>query len=109
VLDLHNAYSSIPIHLSEYHLTGLCWKFGLDKNVSHFLDVKLPLRAVKSCQVFQRLTDSLVYMMTRRNYLIFAYLDYLLCMDVNQLDCKDCYDELGSLIESLGQLLLHVN
>jgi hypothetical protein len=100
--DLQSAYRSVPIHPDDYNLTGLRGRFGEDEKFSYFYDSKLPFGAVKSCQVFQILTDALVCMVARQGMVAFAYIDDLLCLGDDEFECRRCYDTLISLIDELG-------
>ena len=66
-IDLAAAYRSIPIHPSNYGLTGLRWKFEGDSDFTNMFDARLPFGAAKSCQIFQRVSDAVVRMMIGRD------------------------------------------
>jgi hypothetical protein len=104
-VDLQNAYRSIPIHPYDYDLTGLSWKFSGDTEATHFVDVKLPFGASKSCQVFQRISDSISRMMAKRQMRVICYLDDMLCIGDDESDCQLVYDTLRAVLNSLGLII----
>jgi hypothetical protein len=87
-IDLRNAYRSIPIHPSDYNLTGIAWKFAGDMETTHLVDTKLPFGSAKSCHFFQRISDSVSKMMARRGMNVLIYLDDMLCIGEDELSCK---------------------
>ena len=101
-IDLKSAYRSIPIRVQDYNLTGLQWRFEGDKYPTYLFDSKLPFGAAKSCQIFQRLTDSIVRMMRRKGFYMLGYIDDMLCVGSDLCNCQDAYDTLIDLIVSLG-------
>jgi hypothetical protein len=101
-IDLKSAYRSIPIRVQDYNLTGLQWRFEGDKYPTYLFDSKLPFGAAKSCQIFQRLTDSIVRMMRRKGFYMLGYIEDMLCVGSDRCNCQDAYDTLIDLIVSFG-------
>jgi hypothetical protein len=101
-LDLAAAYRSIPISEDCYELTGMQWKFQGHNSPTNLFDCRLPFGAAMSCNVFQRITDSISRIMERKGFTIIPYLDDMLCIGESELSCRLCLDTLIDLVESLG-------
>jgi hypothetical protein len=104
-IDLRSAYRSIPISPLDYKLTGIQWHFKDCLTPTSFFDCKLPFGAAKSCQIFQKLTDSIVRIMAGKGFQILGYIDDMLCIGKDKSECQLCYDTLLSLLHSLGLLI----
>ena len=104
-IDLKSAYRSIPISVLDYGLTGLQWRFEGDEHPTFLFDSKLPFGTSKSCQIFQRLTDSIVRMMSRKGFHMLGYIDDMLCVGSDLQNCQDAYDTLIKLVKSLGLVI----
>ena len=63
-IDLSNAYKSVKIHPSEYHLTGLHWTFKNDEEKTYLRDTHLPYGARLSANIFNRLTQAVRRILT---------------------------------------------
>lgn len=101
-VDLKSAYRHIPIHPSNYGLTGIKWLFKNDTDFTYMYDAKLPFGGAKSCAVFSAITDSITRMMARKGFTIFNYIDDILCVGATLDSCKLCFDTLIELLERLG-------
>ena len=65
-------------------------------------DKKLPFGAAKSCSIFQRLTNSVVRMMSKRGFTCIGYLDDYLIIGDTKTRCMEGYKCLSVLLEDLG-------
>jgi len=55
--DISEAFRLIPLHPSNYNLTGFKWKG------CYYYDKCLPMGAASSCNIFERVSDALVFIM----------------------------------------------
>ena len=101
-VDLSSAYRSVPIHSSNIEYMGLHWQFHGDTAPTYFVDTRLPFGGTECPEKFQRLTNAVCRMMHRRGYTTIAYLDDFLIMASNKEECQAGYEELLSLLQSLG-------
>ena len=67
-VDLQSAYRSVSTRQSEHTLTGLKWKFLGCNSATFLVDTKLPFGARKSPSIFNRISQSVQRMMTRRGF-----------------------------------------
>ena len=76
-VDLQSAYRCVPLHPSQYKITGLQWTFqGTNKPQFMMYDCCLPFGAWKSPAIFHRLTQAVKRMMVRKGFnSIVVYLD----------------------------------
>ena len=102
-VDLKSAYRTVPIHPSQYPLTGLQWTFKDRSSSQFFMDTRLPFGARKSPAVFHRLTQAVKRMMLRKGYpSVVVYLDDFFVTGKTFSECMDTYNTLISLLRSLG-------
>ena len=102
-IDLKSAYRSVPIHPSDYELTGIKWKFHGEDDSTYMVDTRLPFGARNGCSIFHRLSQSVKRMMFRRGYHgVVVYLDdFLLAADTYE-ECLQAQHELIYLLGKLG-------
>lgn len=96
-IDLSDAYRMVPIRHQD-------WKFlGIQVNDQFYIDRMLPMGASSSCQIFQRISDSLRQMLLKRipTARVFNYLDDFLFVG----DSKESCDFTLSAFECLCQEL----
>lgn len=55
--DLADAFRLIPVSPSAYHLLGFKWNFN------YYYDRNLPMGCAASCQIFERVSDALVWIL----------------------------------------------
>jgi len=105
-VDLKSAYRSVPLHPSEYCMTGIKWKFQRDKFPTYMFDTRLLFGARKGCSIFHRLTQAIKRMMAKRGIeTMVVYLDdFLIVMD-SYSSCRDAQHILISLLGELGFLV----
>ena len=105
-VDLRAAYRSVHIPRNEYTLTGLSWTFAGDKQATILCDTKLPFGARKSPAIFNRITQAVTRMMSRRGHATIAYLDdFFVCAS----NFESCVQALNTLITLLRQLGFQMN
>lgn len=105
-VDLQSAYRCVPLHPSQFKLTGLQWTFtGTDKP-QYFYDCCLPFGARKSPAIFHRLTQAVKRMMVRKGFKsIVVYLDDFLVAGPTFQECLVAYNTLIKLLRSLGFMI----
>ena len=105
-LDLKSAYRSVPIHPSDYCLTGLKWHFKNDSKPTYMYDARLPFGARNGCSIFHRLTQSVRRMMAKRGFPnIIVYLDDILIISKSYSECLEAQHVLLGLLIKLGFLI----
>ncbi len=105
-VDLRSAYRSVHIPKDEYTLTGLSWTFKGDSHPTLLCDTRLPFGARKSPAIFNRLTQAVTRLMSRRGHAIVSYLDdFFICAP----DFHSCVTSLNVLITLLRQLGFQIN
>lgn len=96
--DISEAFRLIPLCPTEYHLTG----FQL--NHMYYYDRCLPQGCSSSCRIFERFSDSLVYVM--RNsfnvHNIVKVLDDFLFIENTHEDCLNSLNKFKILCNSIG-------
>lgn len=106
-IDLKSAYRRVPIHPSNYTAAGLVWQFGGENQITYMYDCKLPFGALKSPEIFQRLTQAITRIMTKRGFwTVIAYLDDFLIVGDSEREGKIVYNE---LIRLLNELVFQIN
>ena len=102
-VDLKAAYRSVHINPQQHTLTGLKWKFKSDMEPTYMIDTRLPFGARKSPFVFNRITQSIKRMMSRKGFSnIVVYLDdFFICADSFD-ECLHAYTTLVYLLRGLG-------
>ena len=101
-VDLSSAYRSVPIHPSCFPYTGLHWTFEGASDATYFFDSRLPFGGSECPEKFQRLSNAVTRMMTRRGYTVISYLDDFLTIAPDQQQCELAHKELLRLLQSLG-------
>jgi len=102
-VDLKNAYKSVPIHPSNYHLTGFKWHFTGHPGHTYLCDTRLPFGAKRAPGIFHRLTQSIKRMLLRRGYdRVVVYLDDFLVIAPTKHECTSVLNILLHLLRRLG-------
>jgi len=102
-LDLKSAYRSVNLHPSNFPLTGLCWRFHGEENVTYLYDSKLPFGASKSPRIFQTLSAAVCRIMKARfNIDVIAYIDDFLVVCDKFEQCAGALQQLVTVIRELG-------
>ena len=58
--DIANAFRLIPLHPSQYHLTGFSW------NGKYYYDKCLPMGCSSSCSIFESVSDAILWILTEK-------------------------------------------
>lgn len=104
-VDLKNAYRSIPISKNSQRVTGLSWV--VDGKKVYMVDTRLPFGARASPYIFNKVTQSVRYMMEKRGFHnIVVYLDDFWVCANSYHECSVAMDTLLKLLRSLG---FHIN
>jgi hypothetical protein len=101
-VDLKSAYRSVKVHESNYHLTGLHWKFSDTNKTRYMIDTRLMFGSSKAPSAFHRLTQAVRRMMAARGYNIVAYLDDFAGAASTLEECCAMQRTLISLLRELG-------
>ena len=89
-VDISRAFRYVKIDPREYDLLGL-----------RYIDPGLPFGYCHGSSLYQRLSDSVCYIMHRQNYDVINYIDDILGIDLpNRIDTS--FDALRSLLRQLG-------
>ena len=105
-IDLKNAYRSVPIHPSDYPLTGLKWKFEQCQDYTYMFDTRLCFGSRKGPMIFHRLSQAVRRMMIRRGFKnIVVYLDDFFLVGSTFDECNEALHVLMQLLRSLGFLI----
>ena len=102
-IDLKSAYRSVPVHPSDFVVTGLKWRFNGDMADTWLIDKRLPFGARFSPGIFHRLTQSVRRMMSRRGFHnVIVFLDDFLIVEPTLERCVLAQRVLITLLRSLG-------
>jgi len=95
--DISEAFRLIPLRPSDYMLTGFKWKD------SYYYDKCLPMGASSSCKIFERVSDSLIYIMRSCFNMpnIVKVLDDFLFIAPSEAECRKYLFTFQSLCEKL--------
>ena len=67
-VDLKSAYRAVPIHPSDWHVTGLKWTFSNQLRPTYMVDTRLPFGASLSAQIFNDLSQAVCSIMHSKGY-----------------------------------------
>lgn len=101
-VDLKSAYRSVKIHPSNYSATGLQWTFEGDTQPTYMVDTRLPFGSRKAPAIFNRITQSVCRMMTRKGYSVVVYLDDFFLVAATKEECTQALNVLLALLRGLG-------
>ena len=94
-LDISRAFRNVRIDPGDALHLGICWKgkFFLDKN--------LPFGAVHGTAIFERITDLIRYILAKRGFTIYNYIDdiYACC---HKDKAQACFDTLVQVLTEIG-------
>ena len=98
-VDLADAYRIVPIRRED-------WRFlGIYIEDEYYVDRMLPMGASSSCQLFSRISDSLVWMFYKHSPVqahLFNYLDDFLFVADSQKNCERALSVFEELCEATG-------
>ena len=86
-VDLKWAYRSVCIRPEHTNLTGLKWTFTGMSQPTYLIDKRLPFGARKSPSIFNRLTQAVRRMMSRKGFNVITYLDDFLVIGTSFENC----------------------
>ena len=101
-IDLKSAYRSIGIKPSQYHMSGLKWKFTGDNNVTYMVDTRLMMGSTKAPAIFHRISQAVKRCMERRGYQLVAFLDDFLLVSKDYVTCLEGQRVLLKLLRDFG-------
>ena len=97
--DISEAYRLIPINRADYHLTGFSWKGKF------YFDKCLPQGCSSSCQIFQNISNSLLWILQNKFGLkknVINVLDDFLLVAPSYEECKQALTAFITLARELG-------
>ena len=98
-VDLADAYRIVPIQRSDWKFLGICIED------QYYIDRMLPMGASSSCQIFNRISDSLRWMFYKQTPVraeLFNYLDDFLFIADSEQNCEQALRCFENLCEKLG-------
>ena len=93
-IDIKRAFRHVKIDPLDYDLLGLFWE-------GHFIDTCLPFGTRHGTQIFQRLSDSIRYILRARGFPIVNYVDDFVGFGTPS-QAKLAFDQLYEIIQDLG-------
>lgn len=103
-VDLADAYRIVPIAKADW-----CY-LGLQAGDQIYVDRMLPMGAASSCQLFQRVSDALRWMLCRRvssGVRVFNYLDDFLFISDSEEGCTEALLAFEQLCAEVGVPIAH--
>ncbi len=101
-IDLKSAYRSVGIRPSQYHMSGLQWKFEGDGEITYMVDTRLMMGTSKAPSIFHHLSQAVKRCMKKRGYNVVAYLDDFLIVADDYVTCLNGQHALLKLLRELG-------
>ena len=95
--DISEAFRLIPLHQSQYHLTGFHWK-------GFYFDKCLPQGCSSSCRIFEHFSDSLKWILEHKFNVqnIVKYLDDFLFIANTKSECQRALKAFTHLCSDIG-------
>ena len=93
-IDISRAFKHVPIDPGDIDLLGLHWH-------DFFIEKNLVFGFKFGSQIFERISNSIRFIMAQNGYYILDYIDDYLIFG-NEVDCKRAFDRLTSLLQELG-------
>ena len=96
--DIAEAYRLIPLHPSQYHLVGFSWEDKI------YYDKCLPMGASSSCQIFERFSSSLKFILQNKYGIenVTKILDDFLFVNNSKMKCSDDLNAFLDLCKTLN-------
>ena len=98
-LDISRAFKQVPIDPRDIDLLGLFWG-------AYYIENKLVFGFRNGSALYQRLSDSIRFIMTSEGHYCLDYIDDYLIFG-SKSDCQSGFDRLGCLLEELGLEVSH--
>ena len=93
-IDISRAFRHIKIDLADYNLLGLHFN-------SYYIDIGLPFGFIHRSAIFQRLSDAIRYMMSKKGFQVTNYIDDII-VQANPSQADKSSEALYSLLGELG-------
>ena len=93
-IDISRVFRHVPIDPGDLDLLGLYWE-------DYFLDQSLPFGFKHGSSIFQRMSDTLRFIMTQEGHSIWNYIDDFLCVSLPSKIDKT-FNRLQELLAELG-------
>ena len=93
-IDISRAYKHVPIDPRDIKFLGLFWE-------DYFIELNLCFGYKNGAALFQRLSDSVRFIMKQEGHYIQNYSDDHLCLG-KASDCRKAFDRLNVLLPELG-------
>ena len=96
--DIADAFRLIPLHPSQYHLTGFSWRNKI------YYDLCLPMGASSSCRIFERFSNALKFILIHRFQIVNVtkILDDFLFVSSSKLTCQRYLDIFIDLCQTIN-------
>jgi hypothetical protein len=96
--DISDAFRLIPLHPSNYHLTGFQWRN------SYWVDLCLPMGCASSCQTFESFSSALAWILTNKLGVgrMVKVLDDFLFLANTESDCRKHLNSFLTLCREVG-------
>ena len=103
-VDLSSAYRSVRIHPTDYKYAGLQWTYPGHHGPTYMYDTRLMFGARLSASTFNRLTQAVVRIMSRRGRAknILVYCDDFFVTHEDKEQCREIMNELMGVLRELG-------
>ena len=100
--DITNAFRLLPINIEDRSLLGFVWPSD-NGSVQYFMDCCLQMGLSASCQIFERFSSALQWIMTERNGASMSHIldDFFF---VGPADSNKCSDDLSTFISLCGDI-----
>ena len=101
--DIEDAFRTIPLHPSCYHLFGFTWE-------NHFYyDRALPMGCAESCRIFERLTCALQWVIKTKGALAVSHIldDFIFIGPPNSVSCLQDLNRFIALADELSIPIKH--
>ena len=94
--DIADAFRLIPLHPSQYHLTGFYWK-------GYWYDMCLPMGCSQSCKIFERFSDAIQWILLKEfNIKTIKLLDDFLFVENSKELCQKALSTFKWICEQVG-------
>ena len=94
-IDVSRAFRHVPIDPKDIDKLGLFWN-------GFFIDLSLCFGLKHGSQIFQRISDSVRYIMSQENHHTVCYIDDHVLFGSTKYQCQRAYDRLTELLPELG-------
>ena len=101
--DISDAFRLIPLHPSQYHLTGFKWRG------EYYFDKMLPMGCSSSCKIFETFSSALLWLLNNKFgiFSVTKILDDFLFVDSNHNSCRHSLFTFIALCDYIGVPIAH--